>query len=81
MKELLKIKHFSKVNYIRFFGLTDTFDIETFYDYMKKNKLTRFYFVFSHPLSYAYLNRLNEIMDEVIETQNHEYKVPYMVIC
>uniref|UniRef100_A0A914RBE2 DUF38 domain-containing protein n=1 Tax=Panagrolaimus davidi TaxID=227884 RepID=A0A914RBE2_9BILA len=82
MKELLKIKHFPQIDVIRFDGLDDTFDIETFYDYMKKNKHTRFSFAFSfsYQLSDAYKNRLEEIIDEVIETQHHDYKVPLFTV-
>uniref|UniRef100_A0A914QFQ9 Uncharacterized protein n=1 Tax=Panagrolaimus davidi TaxID=227884 RepID=A0A914QFQ9_9BILA len=77
MKELVKIEHFSKINSVRFSGLADTFDVEIFYDYMKKNKHTLFYFDFDYLLSDAYINRLKEIIDEVIEIENHDYKVPY----
>uniref|UniRef100_A0AC35GW92 Uncharacterized protein n=1 Tax=Panagrolaimus sp. PS1159 TaxID=55785 RepID=A0AC35GW92_9BILA len=80
MKELIKIKHVPQIDTICFAGLTDTFDIETFYDYMKKNKHTRFYFSFSYRFSNAYLNRLEEIVDEIIETQNHDYKVPCFTV-
>uniref|UniRef100_A0A914QFI8 Uncharacterized protein n=1 Tax=Panagrolaimus davidi TaxID=227884 RepID=A0A914QFI8_9BILA len=80
MKELIKIEHFSKINYICFVGLTDIFDIETFYDYMKKNKHTIFSFRFSRQLSVAYKNRLEEIVDEIIETHNHDYEVPRFTV-
>uniref|UniRef100_A0A914QGS0 Uncharacterized protein n=1 Tax=Panagrolaimus davidi TaxID=227884 RepID=A0A914QGS0_9BILA len=80
MKELIKIEHFWKINYICFEGLTDNFDIKTFYDYMKKNKQTRFRLRFSYSIYTAYRNRLEEIIDEVIETQNHDYKVPFFAV-
>uniref|UniRef100_A0A914QC85 Uncharacterized protein n=1 Tax=Panagrolaimus davidi TaxID=227884 RepID=A0A914QC85_9BILA len=80
MKELIKIEHFSKIDYILFYGLTDTFDIEAFYDYMKKNKHTIFSFRFSRQISVAYKNRLEEIIDEIIETPNHDYEVPRFTV-
>uniref|UniRef100_A0A914QGE4 DUF38 domain-containing protein n=1 Tax=Panagrolaimus davidi TaxID=227884 RepID=A0A914QGE4_9BILA len=35
MKELLKIPHFSKIDKICFYDITEDFDIETFYTYFK----------------------------------------------
>uniref|UniRef100_A0A914QBS2 Uncharacterized protein n=1 Tax=Panagrolaimus davidi TaxID=227884 RepID=A0A914QBS2_9BILA len=76
VKELLKIPHFSKIDRFELFGTTEKFDIETFFTYLKKNKHTKFTISFGNSISETYKNRLEEIVDEIIETEEHDYKIP-----
>uniref|UniRef100_A0A914QE58 Uncharacterized protein n=1 Tax=Panagrolaimus davidi TaxID=227884 RepID=A0A914QE58_9BILA len=77
-KELLKIPHFTKIHYFYMWCIPDNFDIESFYDYMKKNKSTVIRFYFDNGISAAYKARIETIIDEIIATQNHDFKVPYI---
>uniref|UniRef100_A0AC34F8U1 Uncharacterized protein n=1 Tax=Panagrolaimus sp. ES5 TaxID=591445 RepID=A0AC34F8U1_9BILA len=74
--ELLKIPHFATLKYLSLVNIPETFDLDAFYGYMKKNKLTTLKMYFSGAISEAYKNRIEEIIDEIISTKNHEYKVP-----
>uniref|UniRef100_A0A914QNS5 Uncharacterized protein n=1 Tax=Panagrolaimus davidi TaxID=227884 RepID=A0A914QNS5_9BILA len=76
VKELLKISHFSKIDKLYFFHIPETFDIETFFTYLKKNKHTKFTISFGNSISETYKNRLEAIVDEIIETEEHDYKIP-----
>uniref|UniRef100_A0A914XYD5 Uncharacterized protein n=1 Tax=Panagrolaimus superbus TaxID=310955 RepID=A0A914XYD5_9BILA len=57
--------------------IPETFEIEQIFTHIKKNKHTNFEFYFCNQLSDAYKNRLETIIDEIIEAENHEYKIPY----
>uniref|UniRef100_A0A914R0V2 Uncharacterized protein n=1 Tax=Panagrolaimus davidi TaxID=227884 RepID=A0A914R0V2_9BILA len=74
--ELLKIPHFSKLQLFYLKNIPDTFDIETFYVYMKKNKTTKFYLRFDRSISARYKIRLEEIIDEIHGTKEFYYKTP-----
>uniref|UniRef100_A0A914NZN3 Uncharacterized protein n=1 Tax=Panagrolaimus davidi TaxID=227884 RepID=A0A914NZN3_9BILA len=52
--------------------LSEDFDIDTFYSFIKKNN-TRISLCFSHTISEAYKNHLEAIIDEIIEAKNHAY--------
>uniref|UniRef100_A0A914PG37 Uncharacterized protein n=1 Tax=Panagrolaimus davidi TaxID=227884 RepID=A0A914PG37_9BILA len=76
MKELLKIPNFLKLDVFSLTNLSEDFDIETFYNYMKKNKTTKFWFHFQNQISEAYKNRIETIVDEIIATKEFIYKPP-----
>uniref|UniRef100_A0A914P064 DUF38 domain-containing protein n=1 Tax=Panagrolaimus davidi TaxID=227884 RepID=A0A914P064_9BILA len=76
VKELLIIPHFSKISKITLHNIPETFDIETFFAFIKKNKITKFRLYFHHSFSAAYKNCLEAIIDEILQTENHDYKVP-----
>uniref|UniRef100_A0AC34FH10 Uncharacterized protein n=1 Tax=Panagrolaimus sp. ES5 TaxID=591445 RepID=A0AC34FH10_9BILA len=77
-KELLKIPHFVTLDEFRIWNMPETFDVETFYTYMKKNKHTKILLHFHHTVSEDYQTRLEAIVDEIIEVKNHEYKIPFI---
>uniref|UniRef100_A0AC34FWV2 Uncharacterized protein n=1 Tax=Panagrolaimus sp. ES5 TaxID=591445 RepID=A0AC34FWV2_9BILA len=72
--ELLKIPQFLTLDYFILSHIPEDFDIESFYVYMKTNKLTKIDLSFSEALSEAYKNRLETIIDEIIEAKDHDYK-------
>uniref|UniRef100_A0A914XZI0 Uncharacterized protein n=1 Tax=Panagrolaimus superbus TaxID=310955 RepID=A0A914XZI0_9BILA len=75
--ELLKLPHFSTIDKFEFHNIPETFDIETLFNYIKTNKYTNFVFWFGGSISEGYKNRIEAIMDEILETKDHEYKLPY----
>uniref|UniRef100_A0AC34FQN9 Uncharacterized protein n=1 Tax=Panagrolaimus sp. ES5 TaxID=591445 RepID=A0AC34FQN9_9BILA len=74
--ELLKIPHFFNLTHFFFYHLPEVFDIETFYAYIKKNKKTGIYLHFTDEISEDFKNRLRVIVKEIVQTKNHNYKVP-----
>uniref|UniRef100_A0A914QZH7 Uncharacterized protein n=1 Tax=Panagrolaimus davidi TaxID=227884 RepID=A0A914QZH7_9BILA len=78
VKELLIIPHFSKINKINFREIPEIFDIETFFAFIKKNKQIKSHLDFSRSISIAYKIRLEAIIDEILQTENHDYKVPFI---
>uniref|UniRef100_A0AC35GUY1 Uncharacterized protein n=1 Tax=Panagrolaimus sp. PS1159 TaxID=55785 RepID=A0AC35GUY1_9BILA len=58
--------------------VSDNFDIEAFYAYMKSNKHTKIILEFAGNISVALKNRLEQIVDEILSTQNHGYKPPFL---
>uniref|UniRef100_A0A914YFQ6 Uncharacterized protein n=1 Tax=Panagrolaimus superbus TaxID=310955 RepID=A0A914YFQ6_9BILA len=77
-KELWKISYLSNYHCFYLYNIPENFEIDSFYSYMKKNKNTRVSLEFSDQISEEYKARLEAIVDEIIETQNHEYKPPYI---
>uniref|UniRef100_A0A914R5C3 Uncharacterized protein n=1 Tax=Panagrolaimus davidi TaxID=227884 RepID=A0A914R5C3_9BILA len=78
-KELLKIPHFSTIEEFYMYFVPEIFDIETFYAYIKTNKYTKIKVEFSDKISEDYKIRVEQIIDEIIGTENHEYNVPRIV--
>uniref|UniRef100_A0A914QYT9 Uncharacterized protein n=1 Tax=Panagrolaimus davidi TaxID=227884 RepID=A0A914QYT9_9BILA len=76
--EILTIPHFSKLQLFFLKNIPDTFDIETFYAYMKKNNTTKFNLIFDKSISAPYKNRLEEIIDELFSTKIFNYKPPFI---
>uniref|UniRef100_A0A914PQV0 Uncharacterized protein n=1 Tax=Panagrolaimus davidi TaxID=227884 RepID=A0A914PQV0_9BILA len=76
VKDVLKIPQFSKIDRFELFHIKETFDIETFFTYLKKNKHAKFELGFSFLISEDYDNRIEAIVDEIIETEEHDYKIP-----
>uniref|UniRef100_A0A914PL86 Uncharacterized protein n=1 Tax=Panagrolaimus davidi TaxID=227884 RepID=A0A914PL86_9BILA len=78
VKELSIIPHFSKICEIVLHEIRETFDIETCFAFIKKNKYTRFAIDFHYDISEAYKIRVETVIDEIVQTENHDYKVPYI---
>uniref|UniRef100_A0A914PVE4 Uncharacterized protein n=1 Tax=Panagrolaimus davidi TaxID=227884 RepID=A0A914PVE4_9BILA len=76
MKELTKLSHFLKLGYFNLLNLSDVFDIDAFYSYMKKNTHTTFFLKFDEQISDAFKNRLERIIDEILETKQFNYEPP-----
>uniref|UniRef100_A0A914QBV8 Uncharacterized protein n=1 Tax=Panagrolaimus davidi TaxID=227884 RepID=A0A914QBV8_9BILA len=74
MKYLLQIPHFGTLGLFLISNIPESFDLDTFYAHMKKNKLTKFRLVFNHPISAAYINQLEAIFNEIYETEIHDYR-------
>uniref|UniRef100_A0A914QQ73 Uncharacterized protein n=1 Tax=Panagrolaimus davidi TaxID=227884 RepID=A0A914QQ73_9BILA len=78
MKELTKLPNFTKLDYFTFCNVSEVFDIDAFYSYMKKNQHTKIYIRFDEQISDAFKNRLEIIVDEILETQHINYKPPFI---
>uniref|UniRef100_A0A914QL11 Uncharacterized protein n=1 Tax=Panagrolaimus davidi TaxID=227884 RepID=A0A914QL11_9BILA len=76
MKELTKLSHFLKLDNLDLYNLSEVFDIDAFYSYMKKNLHTKFFLTFDEQISERYMNRLKTIVDEILETKQFNYKPP-----
>uniref|UniRef100_A0A914PQZ6 Uncharacterized protein n=1 Tax=Panagrolaimus davidi TaxID=227884 RepID=A0A914PQZ6_9BILA len=76
VKELLTIPHFSKISKINLHNIPETFDIETFFAFIKKNKISKCDLRFADTVSDEYKTRLEAIIDEILQAENHDYKVP-----
>uniref|UniRef100_A0A914QV79 Uncharacterized protein n=1 Tax=Panagrolaimus davidi TaxID=227884 RepID=A0A914QV79_9BILA len=74
MKELTKLPNFAKLYSLTLHNLSEAFDIDVFYGYMKKNTRTKFYLNFDEQISEGYMNRLETIIDEILETKQYNYK-------
>uniref|UniRef100_A0A914PVU4 Uncharacterized protein n=1 Tax=Panagrolaimus davidi TaxID=227884 RepID=A0A914PVU4_9BILA len=77
-KELMKIPHFMTLDYLKLWNVPEEFDLESFHIYMKKNERTEVKLKFGFPLSDEYIIRLYSIIDDIIATQNHDYKPPWI---
>uniref|UniRef100_A0A914PEU8 Uncharacterized protein n=1 Tax=Panagrolaimus davidi TaxID=227884 RepID=A0A914PEU8_9BILA len=76
VKELLELPHFLKLYEFVFDGLPETFDVDAIFAYLKKNKYTEFILRFADSISEEYKVRLEKIVDEILQTETHDYKVP-----
>uniref|UniRef100_A0A914QUQ0 Uncharacterized protein n=1 Tax=Panagrolaimus davidi TaxID=227884 RepID=A0A914QUQ0_9BILA len=79
VSELLKIPHFPNLTYFMLDEVPDTFEIETFYEYIKQNKKTEIGLVFDLGISLPnleYENRLQIIVNDILEAETRDYKVP-----
>uniref|UniRef100_A0A914QH66 Uncharacterized protein n=1 Tax=Panagrolaimus davidi TaxID=227884 RepID=A0A914QH66_9BILA len=76
MKKLTKLSHFLKLDGFHLSDLTEVFDIDEFYGYMKKNLRTKFCIGFDPQISDAFKNRVEAIVDEILETGQFNYKPP-----
>uniref|UniRef100_A0A914QFS0 Uncharacterized protein n=1 Tax=Panagrolaimus davidi TaxID=227884 RepID=A0A914QFS0_9BILA len=78
VNELLKIPKFHELDYLSLLEIHGAFDINLFYKHIKKNKHTKFILHFDDSVSEAYKNRLETIIDEILEAVNHDYQIPYI---
>uniref|UniRef100_A0A914QBZ7 Uncharacterized protein n=1 Tax=Panagrolaimus davidi TaxID=227884 RepID=A0A914QBZ7_9BILA len=76
MKELTKLPNFKKLDDFTLYNLSEVFDIDAFYSNVKKNSHTRFFLFFDKQISVGYMNRLQTIVDEILETKEFNYKPP-----
>uniref|UniRef100_A0AC34FWQ4 Uncharacterized protein n=1 Tax=Panagrolaimus sp. ES5 TaxID=591445 RepID=A0AC34FWQ4_9BILA len=74
VSELAKIPHFTTLTSMEMCGVPESFDLDALSMYTKTNKMTVFYLEFADSISHAYKNRLEAIIDEIIETKTHDYK-------
>uniref|UniRef100_A0A914P9S9 Uncharacterized protein n=1 Tax=Panagrolaimus davidi TaxID=227884 RepID=A0A914P9S9_9BILA len=70
VKELVKIPHFSKLNIFTLEDIPESFDIQTFYEYIKGNKKTEISLGFDNEYSDDYLVLLQTIVYEIHATEN-----------
>uniref|UniRef100_A0A914QJ39 Uncharacterized protein n=1 Tax=Panagrolaimus davidi TaxID=227884 RepID=A0A914QJ39_9BILA len=78
MKELTKLPNFLRLDACTLYNLTDVFDINAFYSYMKKNQHTKCFLEFDEQISDAFKNQLKTIVDEILETRQFNYKPPFI---
>uniref|UniRef100_A0A914QEC7 Uncharacterized protein n=1 Tax=Panagrolaimus davidi TaxID=227884 RepID=A0A914QEC7_9BILA len=76
MKQLLQIPHFATLDHFGLYGLSEVFDVDAFYSYMKKNLHTEFYLDFDDQITDAFMNQLETIVDEILQTEQFNYKPP-----
>uniref|UniRef100_A0A914QKY4 Uncharacterized protein n=1 Tax=Panagrolaimus davidi TaxID=227884 RepID=A0A914QKY4_9BILA len=76
MKKLSELPNFKKLDNLTLRNLSEVFDIDEFHGYMKKNFHTKFYLYFDEQISNAFKNRLETIVDEILETKEFNYKPP-----
>uniref|UniRef100_A0AC35G835 Uncharacterized protein n=1 Tax=Panagrolaimus sp. PS1159 TaxID=55785 RepID=A0AC35G835_9BILA len=80
VKELVKIPHFSKLNRFTLEDIPESFDIQTYYEYIKGNKKTKICLGFDNEYSDEYLALLQTIVYEIGATENRDYKFPHITI-
>uniref|UniRef100_A0A914Q801 Uncharacterized protein n=1 Tax=Panagrolaimus davidi TaxID=227884 RepID=A0A914Q801_9BILA len=78
MKELIKLPNFMKLDVFTLCNLSEFFDIDAFYSYMKKNPRTKLFLTFDDQITDAFKNRLKTIIDEILETKHFNYKPPFI---
>uniref|UniRef100_A0A914PKL2 Uncharacterized protein n=1 Tax=Panagrolaimus davidi TaxID=227884 RepID=A0A914PKL2_9BILA len=77
--ELLKLSHFKNFKGFGFDGLNESFDIGTIFEYLKKNKTTGAFFLFTGQISKEYKEKLEAIVDEVLGAESpRSYIPPYI---
>uniref|UniRef100_A0A914ZGX1 Uncharacterized protein n=1 Tax=Panagrolaimus superbus TaxID=310955 RepID=A0A914ZGX1_9BILA len=77
-KEFWEIPQLSIYDNFCLCDIPEIFDINSFYSFMKKNKNAKIFLSFSDEISEECKTRLEAIIDEITETENHEYKVPFI---
>uniref|UniRef100_A0A914YE31 DUF38 domain-containing protein n=1 Tax=Panagrolaimus superbus TaxID=310955 RepID=A0A914YE31_9BILA len=77
--ELVKIPHFFKIIKLHIFDVSEAFDLEAFYNFIKSNKFTNIQISFNESISERYKKRIGEIIDEIIATEgSFTYKPPHI---
>uniref|UniRef100_A0AC34G3Q4 Uncharacterized protein n=1 Tax=Panagrolaimus sp. ES5 TaxID=591445 RepID=A0AC34G3Q4_9BILA len=78
-KELLQLPHFKNLELVVFPALSQSFDIDSFFSYIKKNDTTSFALGFVGDLSVEYKEKLQAITDEILNAElPRAYKPPYI---
>uniref|UniRef100_A0A914R6G5 Uncharacterized protein n=1 Tax=Panagrolaimus davidi TaxID=227884 RepID=A0A914R6G5_9BILA len=75
-KTMKELPNFTKLRILDLSNLSEVFDIDAFYSYMKKNQHTMFLINFDPQISEAFKNRLETIVDEILETKAFDYQPP-----
>uniref|UniRef100_A0AC34FT66 Uncharacterized protein n=1 Tax=Panagrolaimus sp. ES5 TaxID=591445 RepID=A0AC34FT66_9BILA len=78
VKELLQLPHFTNLINLVLLEIPETFDIDTFYDFIKTNMKTRICLNFSDQVSEEHKNRVQAIKDEIDQTENRNYVNPFI---
>jgi hypothetical protein len=78
VKELLNLPHFSRLNSFKIFNVPEDFDIESFFAFIKTNNHTRIRLEFAETISEDYKARLDAVITEIFETEEHDYKLPWI---
>uniref|UniRef100_A0A914QXQ4 Uncharacterized protein n=1 Tax=Panagrolaimus davidi TaxID=227884 RepID=A0A914QXQ4_9BILA len=76
VNKLLNTPYFFNLDRIELVYIPETFDVDTFYGYIKKNTTTLISIKFCDAISQAYKNSLEETAKEILFTQNRQYKTP-----
>uniref|UniRef100_A0A914XUK8 Uncharacterized protein n=1 Tax=Panagrolaimus superbus TaxID=310955 RepID=A0A914XUK8_9BILA len=75
--ELLKVPHFKKLIHFSVLEIFESFDIEKFFGYLKKNIRTNVVIGFNAPFSEEYKKRLQAVVDEIIDAgSSRTYRTP-----
>uniref|UniRef100_A0A914PPN0 Uncharacterized protein n=1 Tax=Panagrolaimus davidi TaxID=227884 RepID=A0A914PPN0_9BILA len=77
-EKLLKIPHFLSLDKFGINEIPEFFDIKSFYGHIKENKKTNIELDFSGQISDKYKTRLQTIVDEILATENRDFKVPWI---
>uniref|UniRef100_A0AC35F177 DUF38 domain-containing protein n=1 Tax=Panagrolaimus sp. PS1159 TaxID=55785 RepID=A0AC35F177_9BILA len=81
VENLLKIPHFLNITHFRLDSLSDTFNIEKFYEFVKKTDGMIVILNFAETISEEYQNRLEAIVDEILESyENNNSVIQYKPI-
>uniref|UniRef100_A0AC34FI86 Uncharacterized protein n=1 Tax=Panagrolaimus sp. ES5 TaxID=591445 RepID=A0AC34FI86_9BILA len=76
-QELLKIPDFKNMRFFHYNGLSESFDIDTFFQYLKDNRRTEVSLWYKRPLSDEYKEKLQAITDEILDAElPRPYKTP-----
>uniref|UniRef100_A0AC35GF74 Uncharacterized protein n=1 Tax=Panagrolaimus sp. PS1159 TaxID=55785 RepID=A0AC35GF74_9BILA len=75
-EELLKISNFLSLEKFQIREIPETFNLISFYGHIKENKKTKIDLHFSRQISDEYKTRLQTIVDEILQTEIRDYKVP-----
>uniref|UniRef100_A0A914Q191 DUF72 domain-containing protein n=1 Tax=Panagrolaimus davidi TaxID=227884 RepID=A0A914Q191_9BILA len=67
--ELLKIPHFRNLKSLDCTGISQSFDIDKFFQYLKQNKFTRVWLEFNDQISEEYKEKLETIIDEILDAE------------
>uniref|UniRef100_A0A914PRL1 Uncharacterized protein n=1 Tax=Panagrolaimus davidi TaxID=227884 RepID=A0A914PRL1_9BILA len=78
VKQLLQLPNFSKLDSFKIFNIPDDFDIESFFAFIKTNKHRRIRLEFAETISEAYKARLDAVINEIFETEETDYKLPWI---
>uniref|UniRef100_A0A914PWE4 Uncharacterized protein n=1 Tax=Panagrolaimus davidi TaxID=227884 RepID=A0A914PWE4_9BILA len=74
VEELIKIPHFSKISNFSLVNISEDFDIQTSFDFLKKNSSPKFDLKYqNNPLSNEYKNELEKIVCEILETKSLKF--------
>uniref|UniRef100_A0AC34G5H4 Uncharacterized protein n=1 Tax=Panagrolaimus sp. ES5 TaxID=591445 RepID=A0AC34G5H4_9BILA len=74
--EFVKISHFKNLLAFFIIGVSESFDIDTFFNYLKQNNKTKVALGFPAPLSVEYKEKLQAIIDEVLDAESPRTYLP-----
>uniref|UniRef100_A0A914PLG4 DUF38 domain-containing protein n=1 Tax=Panagrolaimus davidi TaxID=227884 RepID=A0A914PLG4_9BILA len=74
--ELVKIPHFKNLDVFLCRGFDESFDIEKFFEHLKKNQQTRVYISYTGQLSQEYEEKLDMIIEEILNAELPRSYIP-----